>query len=161
MSKKRVWNTCAVCDGPIRADNKYGICNGTLECRRKKGLIKYYRYWERARNTAREYQRQNSDEQNRKSRERYATQRHEEITYLVWSPGLKLVKIGITTGMKMRFKAIRNGCPDAVLLGTLPAGRELERYLHAVLASQSAGGEWFNLGSNPVQVVDTLMTVLQ
>lgn len=153
---------CQVCEGPLRTDNRYGICNKTLECRRKKALVKYYRYQENQRSRALEYSKENRDEINRKGRERFAAQRHDEITYIIWSPGLRLVKIGRTTGLKMRFKAIRNGCPDAILIGTLPCGRELEKYLHAMFASKIAGGEWFNLGPDPIRAsLDILEEVLK
>lgn len=151
---------CTVCDSPLRADNRYGICNRTLECRRKKGLLKYYRYQESQQSRAKEYWSENRDEMNRKYREWYARQRHKEVTYLAWSPGLRLVKIGITTGLKMRFKAIKTGCPDVVLLGTLPCGRPLERYLHTMLVTALVSGEWFNLGSDPTQVMETIIGCL-
>lgn len=145
--------TCEVCDGPLRADNRYGICNKTLECRRKKGLVKYYRYHDSQQERALEYFRENRDELNRKHRERYASSVHAEITYLAWSPGLRLLKIGITSNLKIRFKALRNACPDVVILASIPCGRELERYLHAALASKLRSGEWFDLGSDPVSAV--------
>ena len=64
---------CVVCGGPIRADNRYGICNGTLECRRKKGLVKYYRYHDGQVARASQYFYENRDELNRRNRERFSS----------------------------------------------------------------------------------------
>lgn len=146
---RNLGGTCEVCGGPIRIDNRYGICNNTLQCRRKKALVKYYRYHDRARKQSLEYNNKNRDEINRKDRVRTAASKHPEMTYLAWSPGLKLMKIGITTNLKVRIPALRTACPDVTLVGALPYGRELERYLHAVLAPNLRGGEWFDLGRDP------------
>lgn len=154
-------DSCTVCGGPLRTDNRYGICNTTLECRRKKALVKYQRYTERERNQVVQRRLENLEEFRRKDRERYAQQRHEAVTYLAWSPGLGLLKIGVTTGLKMRYKALRNACPDVLILGILPAGRDLERYLHAQLASKCVRGEWFNLGRDSMSAISAVVEAVR
>lgn len=151
--------SCRICGGPLRVDNRYGVCNKTEQCRRQKALDKYYRYHDSQLAHANQYTREHRDELNRKDREKYAAQRHAEVTYFMWSPGLKLVKIGITTHFQSRFKALKNGCPDIVPIGILPAGRHLERYLHTILADSRVTGEWFTLGPDPLAVADSLVRV--
>lgn len=70
--------------------------------------------------------------------------RHDELTYLMFSPGLNTRKIGRTNNLTVRTMALRNGCWDIELITTFPHGRNLERYLHTKFAdTRIPGTEWF------------------
>lgn len=56
------------------------------------------------------------------------------------------VKIGYTTNLEQRMKAIQSTCPHPIVcLGTAPGGQLLERALHRQFARHRVYGEWFDL----------------
>jgi hypothetical protein len=111
---------CDVCGGRIRTDSKHGVCNKNPECRTELGRRRYQ---------ANNYYEANS---------------HDELTYLMFSPGLNSHKIGITVNLAHRQGTLRNGCWDIELVTTFPYGRKLENWLHAYFAAtRIAGTEWF------------------
>lgn len=57
-----------------------------------------------------------------------------------------MVKIGFTTNLDKRMRAIQTGCPfPIVCLGTAPGGQLLERALHRQFCRSRRHGEWFEL----------------
>ncbi|MGD6742963.1 GIY-YIG nuclease family protein [Streptomyces sp. BH106] len=79
-----------------------------------------------------------------------------EVVYLVGAEGLDLVKIGTTTDVDRRIRAMQTGLPLTLsVLWTCEGGRELERALHGEFRAQNRRGEWFDLVSlgDPVAVV--------
>ncbi|MGH7238760.1 MAG: GIY-YIG nuclease family protein [Candidatus Saccharimonadales bacterium] len=69
---------------------------------------------------------------------------HNELTYLMFSPGLGTYKIGQTINMTSRISSLRNGCWDIELVTTFPYDRKLEKYLHRKFkAHRIPGTEWF------------------
>lgn len=58
--------------------------------------------------------------------------------------GAGLIKIGCTTNLTSRFRAIRNSSPVPVeLLGTMRGGSLAEAFAHDRWAGQRRHGEWF------------------
>lgn len=55
-----------------------------------------------------------------------------------------LIKIGISTNLTSRIRAIRNSSPTELeLLGTLPGGSATEGLLHMRFGEHRQHGEWF------------------
>lgn len=153
---------CEVCGVPLRKDNLYGVCNTKPGCRRVKSLRRYYRNLDGRQELARKYVAENKDEINKKNRERYAKNKHGKTIYLAWSPGLQLCKIGKTSHLKSREKALRNACPDIQILSTYTAITDiLERQLHAKFAFAHIRGEWFNLGPDTLIIESQVTTAVK
>jgi len=116
---------CEVCGGMLRLDNKYGICIRNPVC--------------------------SAENSRRRKKELYRVTETAEVTYLLWSPELRLYKIGHTINIKHRLSILKTGLPyPASLLATFPVGRELECFLHEVFADLRVGNsEWFRLPINP------------
>lgn len=56
------------------------------------------------------------------------------------------LKIGFTTNIKSRVKAIQTDCAEAVdVLMVMPGTQGTEKFLHERFADYHVGGEWFNL----------------
>ena len=56
------------------------------------------------------------------------------------------VKIGFTTSIRQRIKAIQTGCAEPVeLLMVMPGTDETEKFFHALFRDFRIGGEWFSL----------------
>lgn len=79
------------------------------------------------------------------ARRKLRQERHPEITYIAWSPGLQLSKVGITTNLKRRLITLSNGCPDIRIIATFAQGRPLEKSLHQELSQFRIRGEWFSI----------------
>jgi Meiotically up-regulated gene 113 len=147
---------CDVCGGKIHADNKYGICKQNVKCKQE-----YGRRWrevnqESKSESSRRYREANRkrsrqwDQVNREIRlARYRSEAHAELTYLFWSAGLGLHKIGYTVNIANRTRILRTGCPDLSLLVTFPYGKELEGWLKRYfkttrLVIEGRKTEWFS-----------------
>lgn len=68
------------------------------------------------------------------------------MIYFIQAEMLGLVKIGTTTNMKSRLKALRDCCPDKLrILGSFKStdDRLVERILHRKFESARSHGEWF------------------
>ncbi|WP_432029851.1 GIY-YIG nuclease family protein [Streptomyces sp. 1222.5] len=79
-----------------------------------------------------------------------------EVVYLVGAEGLDLVKIGTTTDVDRRVRAMQTGLPLTLsVLWTCQGGRPLEKALHQEFQEHNRRGEWFDLTSigDPVAVV--------
>lgn len=64
--------------------------------------------------------------------------------YFVEAAGLDLIKIGYANNLETRFASLRTGSPvELKMLGSMPGGRDLERFFHRIFAPQRARGEWF------------------
>ena len=58
--------------------------------------------------------------------------------------GAGLIKIGVTTNVTSRFRAIRNSSPVPIeLLGSIPGGTLEESFLHNSFPHLRRHGEWF------------------
>jgi T5orf172 domain len=58
--------------------------------------------------------------------------------------GAGLIKIGVSTNVRARFRAIRNSSPvEVVLLGMVPGGTLEESFLHCSFPHLRRHGEWF------------------
>lgn len=140
---------CDVCGKPLRGDNKIGVCQRNNECRREyeKRLNKdsWKDKYQKRKPQLLEYMKQ-----------RNSSSKHEPLTYLIYSSGLNLWKIGWTTNIKIRFQAITNACPDAAIITTYPYGKELESSLHKTFAKQRIAKEWFKLSDR--SIVDDAVT---
>jgi hypothetical protein len=78
-----------------------------------------------------------------------------DVVYVVGSGPKSPVKIGRTTKLAQRVRAIQCMSPIPVtILWTTPGGSSLERHLHTVFADRRKHGEWFDFGDiNPVEVI--------
>ena len=80
---------------------------------------------------------------------------HEEIVYLLGTPGSNTVKIGRTTNLRKRLADIQRMSPvPLAALWTHPGGSELETNLHRHFAPLRSHGEWFAFDTDPVQAVN-------
>jgi hypothetical protein len=56
------------------------------------------------------------------------------------------VKVGMTSDLAQRFSMINKRCDgEAVLIGAILGGYEIERTIHREFAAFASGGEWFEL----------------
>ncbi|MFE4577421.1 GIY-YIG nuclease family protein [Streptomyces chartreusis] len=77
-----------------------------------------------------------------------------EHVYVIGSPGSRNVKIGRSTAPERRLWTIQVGSPvRLVLLATFEGGRVLEEALHCYFGAYRKHGEWFELGTDPVEEV--------
>lgn len=124
---------------------KYGVCKRNVECSREykrrwnevnlESKLKSQRNWreanpEKVQDYFKDWYGKWQESVRERQRQTYRENAHDELTYLVWSPGLRLHKIGITVNLTKRLAALRTGCPDVVLVTTFPYGRTLEKWLH-------------------------------
>lgn len=73
-------------------------------------------------------------------------------TYLIYSPTTKLVKIGRSTNVAARLKALSTASGGALkLLGVL--GKNIESALHRQYASCRVRGEWFRLEQAQIDAI--------
>lgn len=76
--------------------------------------------------------------------------------YFVRAVGTELVKIGFTSSIdpRARISSLQTGCPHELVLEAHVAGaQDIERALHAALASRRQRGEWFVLSADEVRTV--------
>lgn len=67
-----------------------------------------------------------------------------DVARVYFVAGAGLIKIGISTNVPSRFRAIRNASPVQVeLIGSCPGTTATEGWLHSQFASQRRHGEWF------------------
>jgi len=123
------YQSCEWCEHPLSRRNKYGICRSNPECR-----------LESIRRT-----REARIEKSKAYQHKYeAENRHDDLTYLMFSVGLKAYKIGYTKNLTARLRTLRCGCFDIELVTTFPYGRKLEKWLHKHFADRRIEGtEWF------------------
>jgi hypothetical protein len=75
--------------------------------------------------------------------------------YLVGAANSALVKIGHSRTPEQRLTDLQAGSPLRLsLLATWPGGQEMEARLHIWFVDERRHGEWFDLGSAPVERVD-------
>ncbi|XXZ47421.1 GIY-YIG nuclease family protein (plasmid) [Streptomyces cavourensis] len=75
--------------------------------------------------------------------------------YVIAADGSPLVKIGWTSNPSRRIADLQSGSPLALrLLGTFEGNAALEAALHTHFAEHRVRGEWFDLGDNPLAVVE-------
>lgn len=82
--------------------------------------------------------------------------------YVIGADGVSLVKIGRAVDVAHRLQNLQSGSPVKLrLLGVYAGidGRILERSLHTELAPARRHGEWFDLGPDPLAVVNALVQV--
>lgn len=86
-----------------------------------------------------------------------------EVLYVVGQPGTAIVKIGRSTNMPLRLRAIQTGSPVPLsVLWWHPGGQDLERYLHRKYAEFRLHGEWFDFGvEEPDHLVEMAVTSLR
>lgn len=80
--------------------------------------------------------------------------------YVIGAEGSPLVKIGRAVDVPHRLQNLQSGSPvKLTLLGVFsgPDGRALEHSLHVELAAARRHGEWFDLGPDPLAVVNALV----
>lgn len=88
--------------------------------------------------------------------EQGSLQDEEGVVYLVGVVGDRVAKIGTTINLKARLKALQASTPRPLsVLWSAPGGRGLESWLHARFAGCRRHGEWFDLGRDPVAVVES------
>lgn len=82
--------------------------------------------------------------------------------YLIGSPDVRMVKIGMSADPKVRLEDMQTGSPVRLhLLWQTPGGRALEAALHAYFAAYRTHGEWFDFGDeNPAALVATAAVLL-
>ncbi|QPJ96943.1 GIY-YIG nuclease family protein [Streptomyces clavuligerus] len=84
----------------------------------------------------------------------------ESCVYLIGAPGGGLVKVGTTTQLARRLRALQLSSPvPLAILWSAPGGRSMEAALHLRFAQLRQHGEWFDFGSdNPVLKVEEAIT---
>lgn len=82
--------------------------------------------------------------------------------YLIGSPDVRSVKIGVSNEPEARLEDLRTGSPVVLhLLWKTPGGQALESALHAYFAAYRTHGEWFDFGDeNPVALVATAAVLM-
>ena len=79
----------------------------------------------------------------------------EPVVYFIRHAGR--VKVGTTSDLAKRFSMLNKRCDgDAVLIGAIFGGYEIERTLHREFAAFKAGGEWFDFDP----IVESSITAL-
>jgi hypothetical protein len=82
--------------------------------------------------------------------------------YVVSATGSRLVKIGVTTNLKVRLAALQQTSPsELVVLWHTSGGLNLERAIHQRFWKKRLHGEWFDFGTrNPVKAVQAAVAEL-
>lgn len=83
-----------------------------------------------------------------------------EIVYFIQT-SQGLTKIGFTSKLHERIRALRTNCPDAVeLTAWVEGGQAEERHTHMRARRRHVRGEWFRLRSHdPAQLISEVCTV--
>ncbi|WP_331758636.1 GIY-YIG nuclease family protein [Streptomyces sp. NBC_01547] len=77
--------------------------------------------------------------------------------YILGAEGSPLVKIGWTNNPSRRLADLQSGSPLALrLLATCEGDARLESALHGHFADRRVRGEWFDLGDDPVDLVEPI-----
>ncbi len=70
----------------------------------------------------------------------------QSFVYVIHAQGTPRVKLGVTTDVDARLRAIQTGCPyKCVVLAQWPGSPRLERKLHEHFKEHRKHGEWFEL----------------
>lgn len=70
----------------------------------------------------------------------------QSFVYVIHAQGTPRVKLGVTTDVESRLRAIQTGCPyKCVVLAKWPGSPRLERKLHEYFKEHRKHGEWFEL----------------
>lgn len=70
----------------------------------------------------------------------------QSFVYVIHAQGTPRVKLGVTTDVDSRLRAIQTGCPyKCVVLAKWPGSPRLERKLHEHFKEHRKHGEWFEL----------------
>ena len=76
--------------------------------------------------------------------------------YFMHAPDVGLVKIGATSSLESRLRALQNGSPvPLVLIGLIDGDKSVERELHNHWAHLRAHGEWFQASEELVAYIRT------
>lgn len=68
-----------------------------------------------------------------------------QVVYVIGQPGSRVAKIGTTSNLRARLRAIQTGYPLRLeVLWSCPGGRRLESWLHSAFESRRLEGEWFD-----------------
>jgi hypothetical protein len=80
----------------------------------------------------------------------------QQVVYVIGQPGHQIAKVGTTSNLRARLRAIQTGHPFRLqVLWACPGGRRLEAWLHEGLAPRRLQGEWFDFDEfDPVLVVE-------
>lgn len=86
----------------------------------------------------------------------------ERYIYLIGSPVIRQVKIGLSDAPTRRATALQTGSPVPLLvILAIPGGPVLERKLHDYFKAYRTHGEWFDFGDeNPVTLVVSAATLM-
>lgn len=89
------------------------------------------------------------------ARQRLSTQPSGSHVYMIGSPGGNVVKLGTTTQLAKRLRALQLSSPTPLeLLWSAPGDRDSETELHQHFAHLRMHGEWFDFGNgDPVSAV--------
>lgn len=81
--------------------------------------------------------------------------RPSEIVYVIGCSDYPSVKIGRTTNIEQRLRALRTMSPVAIeVLWSTPGGVELEKFIHRAFARFRTHGEWFDFGyEDPLRLI--------
>lgn len=84
------------------------------------------------------------------------------LVYLIGSPIIRSVKIGLSDAPTDRATALQTGSPvQLVVILTIPGGPQLERGLHEYFKAYRTHGEWFDFGDeNPVTLIVSAATLM-
>lgn len=79
----------------------------------------------------------------------------QQVIYVIGHPGHRIAKVGTTSNLPARLRAIQTGHPFRLeVLWSCPGGRRLESWLHEGLAPRRLTGEWFDFDElDPALVV--------
>lgn len=79
-----------------------------------------------------------------------------QVVYVIGQPGSRIAKIGTTSNLRARLRALQTGHPFRLeVLWSCPGGRRLESWLHKGLAPRRLEGEWFDFDEyDPARLVE-------
>ncbi len=81
----------------------------------------------------------------------------DSFVYILSSEKTKLTKIGYSSNVRQRIKALQNSGPDGLILKCLiRGGIETESMLHKKYASKRKHGEWFSLSEEDIQSLQSI-----
>jgi hypothetical protein len=84
---------------------------------------------------------------------------HRGIVYFIGSGDA--IKIGYSTDLQKRIADLKTGAAaDIELLDYARAGRDVERELHSILASERIRGEWFKASDKTEDIMDLISDFL-
>ncbi|GAB2891586.1 GIY-YIG nuclease family protein [Streptomyces mayteni] len=89
------------------------------------------------------------------------TDQPRQQVYVIGAPGSRVVKIGRSSNLPERLKAIQRMSPlPLVILGSFSGGSSLESALHRHFRSLRTHGEWFDFGEiDPVSTIEAAVAL--